>query len=102
MTWRVTEDSRGDQTLWHGDTAVLRKWIDVETPDQYQDLLWAVLTRVLAPDEATIERLCEALGSAHLEFYGDLEIPHWGRHLANAALAALAGTRDTGTEAGGG
>lgn len=42
-------------------------------------------------DGATVERVQSAIVGAHNEFQVDGEIPHWGRHLARAAIRALRG-----------
>lgn len=72
-TWRVAEDGNGEPTLWHGDKAILRRhdlslsgWgvstrEDRDRVDVLLDLVWSVVTRVLAPDEDTVERLAMAI-----------------------------------------
>lgn len=70
--WHVADDAVGEPTLWHGDTAVLRR-CDINTGGEllggemaeYRELIWFVLTAVLAPDEVTVERLAEASHDAY-------------------------------------
>lgn len=40
-------------------------------------------------DEETVEQVQAAIVNAHNEFQIDGDIPHWGKHLARAALRAL-------------
>lgn len=88
-TWELAPDGDGEPTLWHAGWAVLRR-SDMATPRRYQDALWQVLTAVLAPDEATIERLGRAV-TVLLADDEDVVVTLTSREI-RAVLRALAGT----------
>lgn len=93
-TWTVAEGAEGEPTLWHGGTAVLRRCdlpsVRLSTAASY-DLLWDILTRVLAPDEATLMELDRRVDS----YARVLDDPEQVRACTEDILAALAGSGES-------
>lgn len=106
----VTPDADGTPVLWgelggpDPQMVACRDGDRIHVAETQADRIWALLTAVLAPDEATVERLGRTVAeydghnwdTAHPDEQ-DAYVEH-----VNVTLAALAGTRDTDTEAVGG
>lgn len=98
-TWTVTEDAHHCPTIWDERNRVVATLdVDILVGPEYTDLLWQVLTRVLAPDEATIERLAREV-TARIAYDEDVVVTLTNREI-RAVLAALAAAPGpTGDEA---
>lgn len=96
-TWTVAEDPYGCPTIWdeqHVPVATMD--VDIVLNEQHRALVWLVLTRVLAPDEATIERLAQTMHDSDGPRMPWSDLPDsvrltWRRTM-RMALAALVGT----------